>query len=218
MVLLPLLGLLAGAGIAAALFQALAGEAPGSPAEAADLQQQGVGTTVTIDADDYIGRPVEDVVDELTQLGLDVERRQVPTSDAVAGMVTDVDPDGVLEPEDTVVVSYAVAPGSGRGSDDEAGVTGSAVDPGTETSGAAQPTGEVEATDPGTDGDGDTGELPGEPVDTGEPTDPTATTEPTDPTTTTEPTDPTTTTESTEPTSTSVSSPATVEGQPGTNN
>jgi hypothetical protein len=173
MVVLPLLGLLAGAGIAAALFQALAGDAPSSPAEAADLQEQ-TGTTVTIDAEDYIGRPVEDVVDELTALGLDVERRQVPTSDAVPGTVTDVDPDGVLQPEDSVVVSYAVAPGSGRSSDDGAAVTGTAVDPADETTGAAEPTGTTEATDPGTDGEGT--ELPGEPVETGEVTDPAPTT------------------------------------------
>lgn len=214
MVLLPLLGLLAGAGIAAALFQALAGDAPGSPAEAAYLEQQQALTTLTIDADDYIGRPVEDVVDELSALGLDVERRQVPTSDAVAGMVTDVGPDGVLEPEDTVVVSYAVAPGIGRGADDGAGMTGSAVAPGGETAGAAEPTDPTTTTDPGTVDDGDTGELPGEPVTTGEPTDPT------DPTTTTQPTEPAETSEPTEPTDptapTSTSPPATDDGQANT--
>ena len=165
MVLLPLLGLLAGAGIAAALFQALAGNTPSAPAEAADLQEQ-TGTSVTIDAADYIGRPVDEVVDELTALGLDVERRQVPNPDIPANTVTDVAPDGVLQPDDTVVVSYAVLPGTGRTSDDEAGVTGTGVDPADATSGAATPTGNAGATDPGTD-DGDTGELPGEPVDTG---------------------------------------------------
>ena len=206
MVLLPLLGLLAGAGIAAALFQALAGDAPGSPAEAADLQQQ-TGTTVTINAEDYIGRPVDEVVDELTALGLDVERRQVPTSDAVPDTVTGVDPDGVLEPEDTVVVSYAVEIGVGRPSDDGAGVTGTAVDPQDGQTGAATPTGEPGTTDPATDGgDGDGSELPGEPTETVEPTEPTETATPT--TTTSETTTSETTTSATTSSETTASTAA----------
>ena len=154
--------------------------------------------------------PVDDVVDELTALGLDVERRQVPNPDIPPDTVTDVDPDGVLEPDDTVVVSYAVRPGTGRTSDDGAGVTGSAVDPADATSDGATPTGEATVTDPATD-DGDTGELPGEPTDTGtsEPT----STAPTTTTTTSE----TTSSESTSTeTSTSVSSPATVAEDPVT--
>jgi serine/threonine-protein kinase len=118
MVLLPVLGLLAGVAIAAALFQALSRETPGSPAEAAELQQQQQQqqqpvTTVTVVAADHVGRPVEEVVDELTALGLDVARRQVPTDDITPGAVTGVTPDGVLQPGDAVVVSYAVAPGTG---------------------------------------------------------------------------------------------------------
>ena len=153
---------------------------------------------------------MDDVVDELTALGLDVERRQVPNPDIAPDTVTDVDPDGVLEPDDTVVVSYAVRPGTGRTSDDGAGVTGSAVDPADATSGGATPTGEATVTDPATD-DGDTGELPSEPTDTGtsEPT----STAPTTTTTTSE----TTSSESTSTeTSTSVSSPATVAEDPVT--
>ncbi len=225
MVVLPLLGLLAGAGIAAALFSALAGKAPGSPAEAATLQQeqQQTGTTVTIDAEDYIGRPVGEVVDELTRLGLSVERRQVPTDDVVPDSVTGVDPDGVLEPDDTVVVSYAVHPGTGGTSDDGGGVTGAAVDPVGDTSVPATPTGEAGTTVPPTQtatgtgtgtqtgtetvSEGD-GELPGEPVETGEVTDP-ATTTPTDPPASSSASEPpTSSASSSEPTSSSSSAPA----------
>jgi serine/threonine-protein kinase len=199
MVLLPLLGLLAGAGIAAALFQALAGDGPGSPAVAADQETQ-TGTTVTIDAADYIGRPLEEVVDELTALGLDVERRQVPTDDAVPGSVTDVAPDGVLQQEDTVVVSYAVAPGSRRTSEDGTAVTGAAIEPEADTSTAATPTEPAPTTDAATDGD--TTELPGEPVDTSVVTEPTDAATPTEST----PTDTTTTETTTTGTTTSGSS------------
>jgi serine/threonine-protein kinase len=192
MVLLPLLGLLAGAGIAAALFQALAGDGPGAPAVAADQEQ--VGTTVTIDAADYIGRPVDEVVDELTALGLDVERRQFPTEDAVPGSVTDVAPDGVLQPEDTVVVSYAVAPGTGA-TRQESGVTGAAVEPADETSSSATTTEEAQPTDAATAGA--TSELPGGPVETGVVTEPTETTTPTEPTSTGPTTSETTTSETT---------------------
>jgi eukaryotic-like serine/threonine-protein kinase len=126
MVVLPLLGLLTGAAIAAALFQSLAGRGPNSPAEAAEVQEQ--AQTITLDAARYLGRPVEDVVPELEALGLDVERRQVATSDTVPGTVTAVAPDGALHTGDAVVVSYAVAPGTGGTSRDGADVTGAAVD------------------------------------------------------------------------------------------
>jgi serine/threonine-protein kinase len=172
MILLPLLGLLAGAGIAAALFQALAGDSPAAPAEAADLHEQ-TTAAITVDPDRYIGRQVEEVVSELTALGLDVERRQVPTSVAVPNTVTDVDPDGVLQPEDTVVVSYAVAPGSRRTPHAGSAGTGAAVEPGAASSSAATPTGDGGTTDPGTAGSTD--ELPGEPVQTDVVTEPTET-------------------------------------------
>jgi serine/threonine-protein kinase len=126
MVVLPLLGLLTGAAIAAALFQSLAGRGPSSPAEAAEVQEQ--VQTITLDAARFIGRPVEEVVPQLEALGLDVERRQVATSDTVPGTVTAVAPDGELQQGDAVVVSYAVAPGTGGTSGDGAGVTGATVD------------------------------------------------------------------------------------------
>jgi serine/threonine-protein kinase len=208
MVLLPLLGLLAGAGIAAALFQALAGGGPSSPAEAADLRDQG-GTTVTIDAEDYIGRPVDEVVDELAALGLDVARRQVPTDDAVPGAVTDVAPDGVLEPDDTVVVSYAAGRGAGRDSGDGTAATGAAVEPDESAPDAVTPTGTAGPTDAASDGE--TGELPGEaPTETDVVTDPTDTTTPSTATSTSESSTSSSTAPSTE-TSTPTSDSSSVE-------
>ena len=194
MVLLPLLGLLTGAAIAAALFQSLAGEGPNSPAEAAEVQDQ--VQPITLDAARYIGKPVDDVVTQLEGLGLDVERRQVPTSDTVPGAVTDVTPDGQLLPGDAVVVSYAVASGTGGTTGDGAGVTGSAVGDAEPTSGEPTVTDVVEQTGSATS---TTGSLPGttttETTSTSTETTPT-TTESTEPTT-----EPTATTTPTEPTS-----------------
>lgn len=190
MVLLPLLGLLAGAGIAAALFQSLAGPGPSSPAEAAELQEQ--TDTVSIDASRYIGRDVDEVVDELAALGLAVERRQVPTSDAVPRTVTGVDPDGVVRAGGTVVVSYAVAPGGGRDAGDGTGVTGEGAVPADDTTPASVPTGDAGSTSEVTEPAGGTGTLPATPTDATPTTDPTTTETPT---TTTEA--PTTTSETT---------------------
>jgi serine/threonine protein kinase len=147
-------------GIAAALFQALAGDSPGSPAEAADLQQQ-TGTTVTIrPRTTSAARSRRSSTSSPHSASTSSAARCRPTT-SCPDTVTGVDPDGVLEPEDRVVVSYAVRPGTGGTSDGGAGVTGTAVDPAGGTSEAATPTGEAGATDPGTGTDGS--ELPGEP-------------------------------------------------------
>jgi serine/threonine-protein kinase len=182
MVLLPLLGLLAGAGIAAALFQSLAGPGPTAPAEAAELQEQ--TDTVSIDVERYVGRDVDDVVDELSALGLAVERRQVPTSEAAPGTVTGVDPVGVVPAGGTVVVSYAVAPGTGRGTGDGTGNAGDAVVPVDETTPTSAPTGDVGSTSAPTEPAEDTGTLPATTTQPTSATEPTTTSEPTEPTTT----------------------------------
>jgi hypothetical protein len=125
MVLLPILGLLAGAGIAVALLQTLSDNGgPGSPAEAAEQRQAG---SIVLDAQDYIGRPVDQVAERLTALGLHVQLQSEVRDGVVPDQVTGVQPEGrPLGSGDTVVVTYAVAPaggGGGRG----AGVTGAAV-------------------------------------------------------------------------------------------
>jgi eukaryotic-like serine/threonine-protein kinase len=109
MVLLPLLGLLAGAGIAVALLLALADDSAGSPAVAAEQREAG---SIVLDAGEFVGRPVDEVVRRLTRLGLDVEPRAEPRNDVVPDQVTAIEPDGEpLEAGDTVVVTYA-APGT----------------------------------------------------------------------------------------------------------
>jgi hypothetical protein len=126
-VLLPLLGLLAGAGIAAGLLQALSQETPSSPAAAAEQRNE---AGVVLDADDYIGRPVDEVAAQLAAFGLTVDRRPQEAPDAVPGMVVDVRPDGSeLAPGQTVVVYYAEKGSGGDGSGDGAvsAVTGAAV-------------------------------------------------------------------------------------------
>ena len=146
---------------------------PGTPqrsaAEAADLQRE-TGTTIILDAADYIGRPVDEVVDELTALGLDVERRQVPNAD-VAHEHGDRRRARRRAASPRTPSSSATrcvpAPAEASRTTGRRVTGATAVDPADATSGAATPTGDAAtATDPGTD-DGDTGELPGEPVDTG---------------------------------------------------
>jgi serine/threonine-protein kinase len=124
MVLLPLLGLLAGAGIALAVLQSLSNESPGSPAEAAEQRASG---SIVLDADDYIGRPIDQVVQRLTNLGLDVLPRAEVRDDVVPDQVTGVEPDDrPLSGGDTVVVTYAIGDaGSGTPADQPA-VTGAA--------------------------------------------------------------------------------------------
>jgi eukaryotic-like serine/threonine-protein kinase len=123
-VLLPLLGLLAGAGIAVALLQALTADSPGSPAEAAEQRDSG---SIVLDADEYIGRPVDEVVGRLNRLGLDVEPRGVVRGDVVPDQVTGVEPDGEpLSPGETVVVTYALPLPEEDTDGEEPAVTGSA--------------------------------------------------------------------------------------------
>jgi serine/threonine-protein kinase len=106
--LLPLLGLLVGAGIAAVVLTLVGQEKPTATASAADTTQS---QTFVLDAADYIGRPVNDVVRELSSHRLNVQRQRVPTEAADPGRVIGVQPDGrTLAPGDTVVVSYAVSP------------------------------------------------------------------------------------------------------------
>jgi uncharacterized membrane protein YgcG len=133
MVLLPLLALLAGAGIAAGVLQALTdGAAPASTASAVE-QRQG---SIVLDAENYVGRPVHEVAEKLTALGLTVQLREVVTPDVVPDRVIGIDPAGVpLSSGDTVVVSYAEAPpDDGRSSDAGSAVTGASVDEVTATS------------------------------------------------------------------------------------
>jgi serine/threonine-protein kinase len=141
-VLLPLLALLAGAGIAAALLQALSDGPPSATASAAEQQESG---SIVLDAGNYIGRPVDQVAQRLTSLGLNVQLREQVTADAAPDRVTAVEPDGKpLAAGDTVLVTYAVAPPEAPSSSRAgAGVTAAPVTEAVEPSEtAATPTAE----------------------------------------------------------------------------
>jgi eukaryotic-like serine/threonine-protein kinase len=125
MVLLPVLGLLAGAGIAVALLLALTHDSTGSPAVAAETHDTG---SLVLDASDYVGRPVDDVASRLTGLGLQVQLRSEVRDDVVPNQVTGIDPAGKpLKSGDTVTVTYAVANAEDGARRDSAAVTGAAV-------------------------------------------------------------------------------------------
>jgi serine/threonine-protein kinase len=182
MVLLPLLGLLAGGAIAVAVLQALSGEVQ-SPAAAATPRGDG---SVVLDADDYVGRPIDEVRNALLQLGLDVQPVGVARSDLPPGEVLDVDPSGEpLDDGDTVVVTYAVAPSgpsAPRGGGTGGGATGAAVGEDPAATGVAEPTEQAPvAEEPTPTGDAGPTEQPGTPQPT-ETAPPDGTTAPTTPT------------------------------------
>jgi eukaryotic-like serine/threonine-protein kinase len=112
-VLLPLLGLLAGAGIAAMVLQGLAGNG-NPPAEAAAERQDDTG--VVLEEKDYLGRPADEVAVQLAAFGLTVKRETRQSADAEPGTVIGVQPAGErLEPGATVVIVVATAPGEATG-------------------------------------------------------------------------------------------------------
>jgi len=108
--LVPVLALLVGAGVATAVLQTVT---PGGDTTAtAAAIGDGAPTTSTsepvdVRADDYLGRPVAAVQAQLEGLGLVVQLEEVPTGEAEPGSVVDV---ASLADGTTVVVSYAVTP------------------------------------------------------------------------------------------------------------
>jgi serine/threonine-protein kinase len=111
LVLVPLLALFVGAAAAALVLPGVLGTGTDHTNRpvAAVAADTGHSAGVTLVAADYVGRPVDEVAAQLTQLGLVVQRQQDPTASAPAGTVTGVEPAGVqLRPGDPVVVSYAV--------------------------------------------------------------------------------------------------------------
>jgi serine/threonine-protein kinase len=202
MVLLPVLGLLAGAGIAVALLLALSNHAgPGSPAVAAETH--GTGSLV-LDAQDYVGRPVDDVASRLTGLGLQVKLRSEVRSDVVPEQVTGIDPAGTpLKAGDVVVVTYAVAKAEDGARRHSPAVTGAAVGVATSSGSAAETARGDVAADPsaggGSGGGAVTTTLPASPT-ASDPSDPGHTSP------STSASDPTTT--GSAPTSTSSAAPA----------
>ncbi|MGK5112605.1 protein kinase domain-containing protein [Geodermatophilus sp. CPCC 205506] len=125
-VLVPLIALLVGAGVAAGVFAAINGDRQPLPQVAAQTED---AAEIVLDPADYVGRPVNDVALSLSALGLIVQRKEEVTADAVPDMVTSVDPVGrPLRVGDDVVVAFAVAPPPtrtpNRGSTPVTGVAG----------------------------------------------------------------------------------------------
>jgi serine/threonine-protein kinase len=90
--------------------------------------QQHKAGTVVLDAQDYVGRPVDDVVARLTGLGLQVRLTSEVRDDVAPDQVTAVAPQGKpLAAGDTVVVTYAVATAEDGARRDGLVVTGAAV-------------------------------------------------------------------------------------------
>jgi hypothetical protein len=103
--LVPLLALVAGAGIGVAALQAL-GDAPPEPVTPADAAP----APVVLVAEDYVGRPVAEVEAALGALGLRVERAPQDTAAVAAGLVTGISPAGAVSEGELITVAYAVAP------------------------------------------------------------------------------------------------------------
>ncbi|TKJ29274.1 Stk1 family PASTA domain-containing Ser/Thr kinase [Blastococcus sp. CCUG 61487] len=82
-------------------------EAAPVAAEPADISEP-AGIEVLAEA--FLGRQVSEVQAELLARGLQVELLTVETGEVPGGVVTGVDPAGVLAPGDVVRVSYAVPP------------------------------------------------------------------------------------------------------------
>jgi serine/threonine-protein kinase len=74
--------------------------------------------TVTVDQADYVGRPLDSVRADLTELGLVVQVEQTD-GEGDAGTVTEVSPDGTLAPGDEVTVTAVRAADPGDEDDEE---------------------------------------------------------------------------------------------------
>jgi serine/threonine-protein kinase len=110
-VLVPLVALLIGAGLAFAVLERLAPTGSDTPVAAAQVAGPAVAAGgVLVEAADYLGRPVGEVESELTARGLRVDTQPVVTPDVGPGLVLGVSPSGSrLSPGDEVLVRYAAA-------------------------------------------------------------------------------------------------------------
>jgi serine/threonine-protein kinase len=81
--------------------------APATSEATSEAPSETAAATVDVDPDDYVGRPVDDVVAELEGLGLDTtteEQENLGTEEA--GTVDFLDPTGSVEKGSTITVSY----------------------------------------------------------------------------------------------------------------
>ncbi|WP_308113180.1 MULTISPECIES: protein kinase [unclassified Blastococcus] len=200
-VLLPLIGLLAGAAITATLLQALT--QGGTPSTAAAAEERIDGSIVLEEAD-FLGRPVGEVAERLADLGLTVTVRAEVRDDVDPDAVTGVEPAGrPLRAGERVLVRYAASPEQRdgprapavTGAADRAGTSHAAptteapapttrsdtgTGSGTETgTGTGTGTGSGTGTGTGTPTGTTTPSLPGSPAPTSTGTEPVPTTTPT---------------------------------------
>ena len=191
--LVPVAALLVGAGLAVGVLQSFApaGSAPTTAvAEAAEPTSPETPEGIVLESDQYSGRPVAEVDDELTALGLSVQLQPVRTLDVADHAVIDVSPTGrALAAGASVVVRYAVATSSStRSTEDEVQTpvdtvqsqptvpapapstpTGTATATPTETSTPTATPTESEQPDPGSTESAAPVDQPGDPTDGGTP-------------------------------------------------
>jgi eukaryotic-like serine/threonine-protein kinase len=111
--LVPLVALLVGAGLAALVLQALTPTAPATTAASAEVTGTVTATpdALVLASADYVGRPVAAVRAQLEAMGLQVQLETVQTATADPDTVVDIAPLSVrLQPGQPVLVTYAVAP------------------------------------------------------------------------------------------------------------
>jgi serine/threonine-protein kinase len=111
--LVPLVALLVGAGLAALVLRPETPLAPppATTAATAPVTAAPEPAEVVLERPDYVGRPAEAVRQQLEAMGLQVQLAAVVTAAAAPDTVVDVAPLSVrLEPGQTVLLSYAVAP------------------------------------------------------------------------------------------------------------
>jgi serine/threonine-protein kinase len=122
--LVPLVALLVGAGLAALVLQALTPAAPTTTAASAEVTGTVNATpdALVLASADYVGRPVAAVRAQLEAMGLQVQLATVETGAAEPDTVVDIAPLSVrLQPGQPVLVTYAVAPRTRSGSTSNTG-------------------------------------------------------------------------------------------------
>jgi eukaryotic-like serine/threonine-protein kinase len=122
--LVPLVALLVGAGLAALVLQALTPAAPPTTAASAEVTGTVNATpdALVLASADYVGRPVAAVRVQLEAMGLQVQLATVETGAAEPDTVVDIAPLSVrLQPGQQVLVTYAVAPRTRSGSTSNSG-------------------------------------------------------------------------------------------------
>jgi serine/threonine-protein kinase len=146
--LVPLVTLLAGAGLGIGALQVVGGPAAVvPPAAAASEDPDAAEQTVEVLAEEFVGRPADEVGAELVGRGLTVARRDEATAATAPGLVTAVGPVGRLAPGTLVTLSVAVglpevpspAPGSPAPSSAASPSPGSSPSPGPSPSPSPSP-------------------------------------------------------------------------------